>query len=214
MIDPGRRLRNGRSLLRLCLRKAARAVSDDKGAVLIEAAIVLPVLLMIFLGMVEFSNAFTAKRRVQAVASTTADLVAQAQSVTIANLSDIASIGVQLMQPFSSSGLTLKISSVSEDSQSNITEQWNCFWSGISGTPTCAETGAPYTGAPAGVLKSRRKHHHQQSDLRVYADGRGVPAERGDVYGRILFPAAPCRLGAAAVAAQDALPERVFVAKS
>lgn len=154
MIDPGRRLRNGRSLLRLCLRKAARAVSDDKGAVLIEAAIVLPVLLMIFLGMVEFSNAFTAKRRVQAVASTTADLVAQAQSVTIANLSDIASIGVQLMQPFSSSGLTLKISSVSEDSQSNITEQWNCFWSGISGTPTCAETGAPYTGAPAGVLRA------------------------------------------------------------
>jgi Flp pilus assembly protein TadG len=154
MIDPGRQARNGRSLLRLCLRKASRAVFDDKGAILIEAAIVLPVLLTIFLGMVEFSNAFTAKRRVQAVASTTADLVAQARAVTMADLTDIASVGAQLMQPFSSNGLTLKISSVSEDSQSTITEQWNCTWSGISGTPTCAQTGAAYSGAPAGVLRA------------------------------------------------------------
>jgi Flp pilus assembly protein TadG len=154
MIDPGRQAQSGRSFLRLWLRKAARGVSDDKGAVLIEGAIILPILLTIFFGMVEFSNAFTAKRRVNNVATATADLVARAQSVTMADLADIARVGAQLMQPFSSTGLTLRISSVSEDSQSRITEQWNCFWSSISVTPTCTQTGAVYTGAPAGVLRT------------------------------------------------------------
>ncbi len=154
MIYPSRRARTGGFLLELCSRIAARGALDESGAVLIEAAIVLPILLTIFFGMVEFSNAFTAKRRVQSVASTTGDLVAQAQSVTIPDLADIASVGAQLMQPFSSSGLTVTISSVSEDSQSNITVQWSCSWSSISATPTCAQTGAAYKGAPAGVLSA------------------------------------------------------------
>jgi Flp pilus assembly protein TadG len=154
MIDPGRPLRKGRSPLRLRLRKAARAISDSEGSVLIEAAIILPILLMIFLGMVEFSNAFTAKRRVDTVASTTADLVARAQFVTAPDLADIASVGAQLMLPFSSSRLTLRIRSVSEDSQSRVTEQWNCFWSSISVAATCAQTGTAYSGVPAGVLRA------------------------------------------------------------
>jgi Flp pilus assembly protein TadG len=133
-------------------RMAEGALRNNEGAILIEAAIILPILVMIFVGMIEFCDAFTAKRRVQSVASATAELVARAQSVTTDDLADIASVGAQLMQPFSSSGLTLKISSVAEDNQNKITEQWNCTWSSISTTPSCAKTGAAYAGIPAGIL--------------------------------------------------------------
>ncbi len=131
------------------VRRGARATG---GTVLIEAAIILPVLAMIFLGMIEFSLAFTAKRRVQNVASATADLVAQSATVTTANLNDIASIGAQLMLPFSSTGLALTITSVAEDAQSNITVQWSCSWSSLSSSANCTASGAAYKGLPSGLL--------------------------------------------------------------
>ncbi len=96
-------------------RRIRRWPSDERGVALIEAAIIFPLLVMMFLGMIELSQAFTLKRRVQNVATATADLVAQYPTVTTANLNDIAAIGAQLMLPFSSTGLTLSITSVAED---------------------------------------------------------------------------------------------------
>jgi len=132
--------------------RAARWRADERGVAAIEAAIIFPLLVLIFLGMVEMSQAFTVKRRVQNVASATADLVAQSQTVTMADLNDIASIGAQLMLPFSSTGLTLTIASVAEDAQSKITVQWSCSWSSLSSSANCTATGAAYTGLPSGLL--------------------------------------------------------------
>jgi Flp pilus assembly protein TadG len=133
-------------------RRAGRWRADERGSAAIESAIIFPVLVLIFLGMVEMSQAFTVKRRVQNVASATADLVAQSQAVTTSDLNDIASIGAQLMLPFSSTGLTLTITSVAEDTQSKVTVQWSCSWSSLSSSANCAATGAAYTGLPSGLL--------------------------------------------------------------
>lgn len=134
------------------LRNARRGLTNEKGAILIEAALIFPVLLMIFLGMVEFSQAFTAKRRVQSVSSTVADLVSQEQSVTTADLTDIASVGAEIMLPFSLTGLSLTIASVGEDAQKNITLQWSCSWISFPAAPSCSATGAAYAGVPSGLL--------------------------------------------------------------
>ena len=133
-------------------RRAGRWRADERGSVAIESAIIFPVLVLIFLGMVEMSQAFTVKRRVQNVANSTADLVAQSQTVTTSDLNDIASIGAQLMLPFSSTGLTLTITSVAEDTQSKVTVQWSCSWSSLSSSANCTATGAAYTGLPSGLL--------------------------------------------------------------
>lgn len=133
-------------------RRIRRWPSDERGVALIEAAIIFPLLVMMFLGMIELSQAFTLKRRVQNVATATADLVAQYPTVTTANLNDIAAIGAQLMLPFSSTGLTLSITSVAEDSQKNITVQWSCSWSSLSSSGNCTASGAAYTGLPSGLL--------------------------------------------------------------
>jgi Flp pilus assembly protein TadG len=134
-------------------RRVAGAGAGERGAVLVEAAIVFPVLILIFVGMVEFSQAFTARRRVQAVAAAAADLVSQNAAVTTADLNDIASAGSQLMTPFSSAGLALTITSVGQDAQNNIVTLWNCSWSSISASPSCAAGGA-YTALPPGLIVS------------------------------------------------------------
>ena len=134
--------------------KSGRWRADERGSAAIELAIIFPVLVLIFLGMVEMSQAFTVKRRVQNVANTTADLVARSQTVTTSDLNDIASIGAQLMLPFSSTGLTLTITSVTEDAQSKVTVQWSCSWSSLSSSANCTATGAAYTGLPSGLLNA------------------------------------------------------------
>ena len=135
-------------------RRISRLPAGERGTIAIEAAIILPLLILIFLGMVEFSQALTVKRRVQNVASATADLVAQSQTVTTAQLNDIANIGAQLMLPFSSTGIALTITSVAEDSQNNITVQWSCSWATLSSSANCSASGAAYTGLPAGLLSA------------------------------------------------------------
>ena len=81
-------------------------------------------------------------------------LVAQTSSVTTSDLNDIASIGAQLMLPFSSTGVALTITSVAEDTQGNITVQWSCSWSTLSSSANCAGSGAAYKGLPAGLLSA------------------------------------------------------------
>ncbi len=152
MIARTSRFRNAPLLITLW-RRGRRALAGKGGSVAVEAALIFPVLVMMFFGMVEFSQAFTVQRRVQTVASATADLVAQSAIVTTANLIDIASIGAQLMLPFPSTGLTLTITSVGEDAQSKITVQWSCSWSSLSASPTCTGSGATFTGLPAGLLQ-------------------------------------------------------------
>jgi Flp pilus assembly protein TadG len=128
--------------------------AGERGTVAIEAAIIFPLLVLIFLGMVELSQALTVRRRVHSVASTTADLVAQSQTVTTAQLNDIASVGTQLMLPFSSTSIALTITSVAQDTNNNITVQWSCFWSSLSAAANCSATGAAFRGLPAGLLSA------------------------------------------------------------
>ena len=135
-------------------RRLSRWPIGERGTIAIEAAIILPVLLLIFLGMVEFSQAFTVKRRVQNVTSSTTDLVAQSATVTTAQLNDIARVGAQLMLPFSSTGLALTITSVAEDANNHVTVQWTCSWSSLSSSASCTATGAAFIGLPAGLLSA------------------------------------------------------------
>jgi hypothetical protein len=93
--------------------KLGRFWPEERGSILVEAALTIPVLLMLFIGMVEFTGAYSAKKKADAVAAATADLVAQSPSpISTANLTDIATIANNLMLPYSTTPLTLTITSV------------------------------------------------------------------------------------------------------
>lgn len=106
---------------------------DEQGSVLIEAALVMPLMAMLLLATIEFGQAFTAKRRTDQVASTAADLVARAACVTQSDLQDVSAIGGTILRPYASAPLGLRITSV--------TGQATVQWSFGSGTLAPAKTG-------------------------------------------------------------------------
>ena len=115
---------------------------DEQGSVLIEAALVMPLMALLLLATIEFGQAFTAKRRMSQVASTAADLVARAACVTQSDLQDISAIGGTILKPYASAPLGLRITSV--------TKEATVQWSFGSGTFTPAQNGDAFQ-VPAGL---------------------------------------------------------------
>lgn len=104
------------------LTSLARAQS---GNALIEAALVFPILLGLFLGVSEFSEAFTVSRRLQGAAHTAADLVARMQTVTAQDLDGIKTMIDETMKPYSVASLGLIVTSVVADEDGTTTVEWS-----------------------------------------------------------------------------------------
>lgn len=109
---------------------------DKSGQALVEAALVFPMLISVFLGVSEFSQAFTVKRRLEAAANTAADLVARTQSVATADLTGIKAMIDEMLKPYPTTTLGLTISSVVAD-QDNATR---VAWSYAQGSGGAART--------------------------------------------------------------------------
>ncbi len=97
----------------------------EGGAVMVEAALVLPILLVIFLALVEFTDAFSVRRRVEAVASSVADLVAQSASISSANLNDVIGIGEVMMRPYADEPLGVRVGSIGLNEEGEAIVQWS-----------------------------------------------------------------------------------------
>ena len=83
---------------RCAMRLGARCL-DDSGNALIEAALVFPMLFILFFGVSELCEGFIASRRVEAAAFTAADLVARLQTVNSADLVALKSIIDETIKP-------------------------------------------------------------------------------------------------------------------
>ena len=128
-------------------------LSDRRGAVLLEAAIAFPVLIVVLLGMVEFGEAYTVSRKNAQVAASVADLVSQQFKVTTAQLNDIATIRTTILQPYSVTPTGLRVSSIilqNGNAASNAGVQWSVGWGNLAALTQ--ETGnQPNFTLPAGL---------------------------------------------------------------
>ncbi|WP_051242134.1 TadE/TadG family type IV pilus assembly protein [Stappia stellulata] len=93
-------------------RRLARFGSDRRGIAAVEFALVLPFMLLLFLGMVELNSALTLDRKVSQTASALADLVAQTDKLTSAQVNDLMEISEAMLDPYPASGIKLVVSSV------------------------------------------------------------------------------------------------------
>ena len=92
--------------------RAARFSRDTDGIAATEFALILPILVAIFFGMLEFSDAMMAGRRVQTAVNSMTDLVAQERDVTTGEIDDIM-VGVnRMLAPTAGSSATLRVTSV------------------------------------------------------------------------------------------------------
>lgn len=88
---------------------------NNKGVAAVEFALIVPILLMMYLGTMEISTGITVNKRVARVASTVADLVTQQETVTQAQLEEIMEIGEAILFPYTGSKPTIKIEAIDVD---------------------------------------------------------------------------------------------------
>lgn len=130
----------------------SRLRHDKRGVAAVEFAMVVPIMFIMFVGAVEFSQALTVDRRVTQSASSSADLVARAPAagLTEAEVDGNLAIVTELMRPYDVSPLTVKIISVKAVNQ-NGTLKYIADWQRDNkGTATIRST--DYTGIPDGLL--------------------------------------------------------------
>lgn len=72
------------------------------GMAAVEFALIAPIMIALFFGLVEVCNILDAQQKVTSVASTAADLVGQSTTLTQSNLDDVFSASSAIMTPFSS----------------------------------------------------------------------------------------------------------------
>jgi len=103
-----------------------RFAADQSGVSAVEFAILLPLMLTMYLGGVEVSQAVSADRKTTLVSHTIGDLVAQAANVTSADVSNVLNAGVAVAYPFISSNLKMTVSSVCIDQNGSVaTVAWS-----------------------------------------------------------------------------------------
>lgn len=131
---------------------AWRRLRRDSGAVsAVEFALLLPLLLVLYIGGAETGQAIAVYRKVALTSYTLADLVSQytgvcttsnSNSAQIASLPDIMSISSSVMLPYAASGAQMVVAGISNKSGSN-----NVDWSyGLNAT-SWTTNAAPPTGA-------------------------------------------------------------------
>lgn len=119
-----------------------RLAHAREGAALVEFSLAFPLLIILFLALVEFCEAFTVNRKLTLAASTVADLVAQMPAASAADLADIARVADALLAPRDATELGLVITSVEANAQGAGRVGWS-FARGTGATAHAA--GATFT---------------------------------------------------------------------
>jgi Flp pilus assembly protein TadG len=107
---------------------------DTRGVSAVEFALILPVMITMYIGAVEFSHALTVDRRVTAVASAASDLAAQTEEVSSNSVQDIFTAATSIMTPYSVAPISIVLTSVVADEDNTTTVDWSC-----------AQNGAPHS---------------------------------------------------------------------
>lgn len=109
------------------------------GLAAVEFALIAPVLGTMLLGTIELCNALECHQKVTMVASTAADLVAQASKVSTTDMTDIFSAATAVIYPFQQNNIAIVVSSVLSDGTGNGT----VAWSQANANGTALKTDAP-----------------------------------------------------------------------
>ncbi len=98
---------------------------DERGVSAVEFALLLPLMLSLYLGAVEISQAIGADRKVTLTARTVADLIAQVSSVNNAGMTNSLNASSSVMAPFPTTNLKVTVSSLTIDAQGKATVAWS-----------------------------------------------------------------------------------------
>lgn len=103
------------------------AIGDENGVAAIEFAAIAPVLILLLLGMSEFSDAYMARKKVNLATNTVGDLFAQMPSMNNTDATGIFALADATLQPRPGSGnFEVNVYFVRFDAAGNQTVAWHC----------------------------------------------------------------------------------------
>ena len=94
------------------------------GAIAIEFALIFPIMITMYFGVVEISHGLSASRKVTMVTSTVGDLVSQFNTIGPDTMDGLFAASTEIMRPFTTTGsgqLKINVYSVSTD----VANDWN-----------------------------------------------------------------------------------------
>lgn len=112
-------------MIRLIFRTKRFFTTEKKGAAAVEFALIVPILIVLYLGVVELSLALSLERKVVLTTSAIADLVAQADEVDLGELQDIVAASSAILAPFDAARMAARISSVTMQVNGKIEVGWS-----------------------------------------------------------------------------------------
>lgn len=127
---------------------------DRRGVSAVEFALIAPVVVLMYCGMAELSQAMMAQRRLSNIASAVGDLVAQNSQTGPKKMDDIFTISRVIMAPFPVSGLKICVASLTSDSKGADTADWVRTYNGAMAN--CPTEGSPVSGVDVGVLPANQ----------------------------------------------------------
>lgn len=115
---------------------------DRRGLAAVEFAFILPLMLVMFFGTVEFSSGVAVDRKVTLMARAASDLTSQATQVVDADLQNFFSASVGIMTPYDPSPTKVTLSEIYVDTSKIARIQWS-----KSGTIAAGATQATVTAS-------------------------------------------------------------------
>src|SRR5947209_13882830 len=91
-------------------RTAFRFSGDCRGMAAVEFVMIVPLMLTMFFGVIEFSSGVAVDRKVTLVARTLSDLTSQSTSVTDTDLTNFTTTGRAIMTPYAAAPLNSTVS--------------------------------------------------------------------------------------------------------
>ena len=132
-------------------RLVVRFVRDGSGNAAVEFAFVVPLMLTLFFGTVEFSSGVAVMRKVTLVARTMSDLTSQSSSVTDNDLTNFTTTGKAIMNPYFSAQYASRVTQLYIDPTTKIGQvRWSKGFNGKAGmtgtmaVPTALQVGGSY----------------------------------------------------------------------
>lgn len=105
---------------------AAALVRDRRGVAAIEFAMIVPIMLVLFFGTVEFSSGVAVDRKVTLIARTLSDLTSQSvATVTDSYLQNVFTASISIMYPYGAVPTNATLSEIYVSSTNVATIQWS-----------------------------------------------------------------------------------------
>ncbi|WP_064696869.1 TadE/TadG family type IV pilus assembly protein [Rhizobium aegyptiacum] len=140
------------ALLAFARSRIRRFARDRSAASGVEFALVLPILIMLLFGTVDLGHALTVSRKIDEIAASAGDMIAQQSTWTQTDVAKLLSGASFILQPYDTTGLTITITVNDVDNSGKATVNWSAALNTSSlGSGTASAIDIPAKIQEAGV---------------------------------------------------------------